>query len=58
MSNFTYEQIVQQLKDDVIAVNPDLAPALELKSEPMVILIEAIAYRLMKMQTQINFNQG
>jgi len=54
MSQLTYEQIVTELKADLIAKDPSLAPALELESEPMVKLIEVFAYRLLAVQTQVN----
>ena len=54
MSQKTYEQIVSELKADLIAADPSLAPVLELSSEPLVKLIEVFAYRLLAVQTQIN----
>lgn len=54
MSTLSYEQIVSEIKADLINADPSLAPALELQSEPMVKLIEATAYRLLAVQTQVN----
>lgn len=54
MSQLTYEQIVSEIKADLIAADPSLAPALELSSEPMVKMIEVFAYRLLAVQTQVN----
>lgn len=54
MSQKTYEQIVSELKADLIAADPSLAPTLALSSEPLVKLIEVFAYRLLAVQAQIN----
>lgn len=54
MSQMSYEQIVREIKKDLIASDPSLAPVLELSSEPMVKLIEVFAYRLLAVQSQIN----
>lgn len=54
MSTLSYEQIVSEIKADLINADPSLAPSLELPSEPMVKLIEVTAYRLLAVQTQVN----
>lgn len=54
MSDLNYEQIVKEIKSDLIKADPNLAPALALESEPMVKLIEVFAYRLLDMQNRIN----
>lgn len=54
MSDLNYEQIVNEIKVDLIKADPNLAPALALESEPMVKLIEVFAYRLLDMQNRIN----
>lgn len=58
MSNLSFEDIVNEIKADLIALDPNLAPALEVESEPLVKLIEVVAYRLLDIQTKINNTQN
>lgn len=54
MTQLNYKQIVDEIKQDLVSADADLAPALELESEPLVKLIEVVAYRLLDMQNKIN----
>ena len=58
MSDLSFEDIVNEIKTDLIAADPSLAPALELESEPLVKLIEVVAYRLLDIQIKINDTQN
>lgn len=49
-----YEQIVDQLKQQLISRNADYADMLNLESEPLVIAIEAFGYRELLLRQQIN----
>lgn len=49
-----YEQIVDQLKQQLLTRNPDYSELLNLESEPLVIAIEAFAYRELLLRQQIN----
>lgn len=49
-----FETIVQQIKDDLVARQPDLATVLGLESEPLAKLIEAIAYRELLIRARYN----
>lgn len=49
-----FETIVQQIKDDIVARQPDLADVVDLESEPMVKLIEAFAYRELLIRARYN----
>lgn len=45
VETIVFETIVQQIKDDIVARQPDLADVIDLESDPIVKLIEALAYR-------------
>lgn len=49
-----YELIVQQLKQDLINKHPDFESYMALASEPLVIAIEAFAYRELLLRQRIN----
>ena len=49
-----YEAILSALKADLIARAPELAPALQLESEPLVKLLEVAAWRETVLRARIN----
>jgi phage-related baseplate assembly protein len=49
-----YEQIVDELKQQLISRNADFSELLQLESEPLTIAIEAFAYRELLLRQQIN----
>lgn len=49
-----FETLVTKIKEDVVARNIDLAGVIELESEPIVMLIEAFAYRELLLRSRIN----
>lgn len=50
----SFEAIVAAAKASLVELMPDLAPTLELESEPLVKLIEVFAYREMMMRQRVN----
>lgn len=49
-----YETILAAMTADLVARSPELAPALQLESEPLVKLLEVCAYREMLIRARIN----
>ncbi len=49
-----YEAILAAIKADLLSRDPDLAGALALESEPMVKLLQAVAYRELSLRNRIN----
>ncbi|WDE04685.1 baseplate J/gp47 family protein [Thalassomonas viridans] len=49
-----FESIYQQLKDQLLAINPDYREVLALESEPMAVLLQSFAYRELLLRAQIN----
>ncbi|WDE11167.1 baseplate assembly protein [Thalassomonas haliotis] len=49
-----FENIYQQLKDQLLAINPDYQEVLALESEPMALLLQSFAYRELLLRAQIN----
>mgnify|MGYP003671530984 CR=1 FL=1 len=54
VESLDYETILQELKDDLQARDPDLADTLTLESEPLVKLLEVCAYRELLLRQRIN----
>lgn len=49
-----YEQITQQLKQQLISINPQYSNALQLESEPLTIALQAFAYRELLLRQRVN----
>lgn len=54
IETLVFETIVQQIKDDLVARQPDLAAVIDIESEPLVKLLEAFAYREMLIRARYN----
>ena len=54
IESLDYEQIVSQLKQQLIDRNSDYSELLALESEPLTIAVEAFAYRELLLRQQIN----
>ena len=49
-----FEQIYQQLKAQLLEINPDYQEVLALESDPMAVLLQSFAYRELLLRAQIN----
>jgi phage-related baseplate assembly protein len=49
-----YEAILQEMKDQLALLAPDLAPVLALESEPVVKILEVCAYREVILRARVN----
>lgn len=54
IQSLDYESIVTEVKELLLAKNPDYADVLALESEPLTIAIQAFAYRELLLRQQIN----
>jgi phage-related baseplate assembly protein len=54
VETLNYETVLAALKADLTARAPELAPVLDLESEPLVKLIEIVAYREIVLRARIN----
>jgi phage-related baseplate assembly protein len=53
-SDLDFEAVLAEIKADLLSRAPDLAPVLELESEPLVKLLESLAYRVLGQLSRIN----
>lgn len=49
-----FESLLQAIKDDFVARAPQYADALDLESEPLVKLMESVAYSVMNLRQRVN----
>ncbi|WP_445115020.1 baseplate assembly protein [Acinetobacter sp. WZC-1] len=54
LKQLDFEAELAECKNDLIARDPELAPALDLESEPLVKLLQTFAYRLLLKGSEIN----
>lgn len=54
VEKLVYEDILASMKSDLISRDANLAPALQLESEPLVKLLEVCAYRELMLRQRIN----
>ena len=54
IETISFETIVQDIKDEIVARYPDAAEVIDLESEPLVKLIEAFAYRELTLRARYN----
>lgn len=50
----SFEALLEEMKQNIIALNPDLEPVLQLESEPLVILLQVVAYGRIADRTRHN----